>query len=202
MPSGINNLHEPFHPILRTYFETFGGVRYVLGSAHAPSQSCAGWSGILRFENRCLINSQFRKGHPDASHGCFLFTAWLASFRRECVTCKRKAWDENVEVALEMSSGLVTLPEISQSSSQTFQRIFYSSGNEDTRSRELASVFAIQLLLAELSPRLLPFRAMQSRQLIIQKKTGTTGSAPYVQINYEDCEGVFQPRIDIGCDRN
>jgi nucleoside phosphorylase len=143
--------------------QPFGGVRYVFGDVPAVPESfiAAGWqAGILQFENGVVIDVPLGEGAPDASHWVFLLHR--LGWRRipgSGLRGGRWAWKDNVEVALEMlTSESVHHPDVRRQFEGISRESYYSVlGTKDVPlDVNLASVFAIQLLLADLTPHVSP----------------------------------------------
>jgi len=157
-----------------------GGVRYVFGDVpSAPNQFIAhGWSaGVLQFEDGVLIDVPIAESAPNASH-------WLLLLHRlgwhhvegSGLRAERKAWGGNVEVALEMLSH--DWSQYPDRSGPTFGNIspdsFYSVlGSKDAPlDINLASAFAIQLLLADLELHTSAIKQNPSIRRTIPEKNG------------------------------
>jgi len=158
--AGAGNLHEHVYAsdLTDVFRKPRGGVRYVFGDVPgAPNRFIAcGWdAGVLQFENGVLIDLPIAESAPDASH-------WLLLLHRlgwhhvdsSGLRAQRKAWDANVEVALEiLSQDWSRYPDrFSANFANISPDSFYSVlGTKDAPlDINLASAFAIQLLLADL----------------------------------------------------
>jgi hypothetical protein len=159
--AGSNNLHE--HVFASDLTDLFrkprGGVRHVFGEVpEAPNYFLAqGWSaGILKFENGVLIDVPISESTPDASHWLLLLhrLGWR-QIEGSGLRAERKAWRDNVEVILGLHSGdWSQYPEgFSKQFTDISTETYYSVlGKRDAPlDVALASVFAIQLLLADMS---------------------------------------------------
>ncbi|HTM56569.1 MAG TPA: hypothetical protein VL175_21230 [Pirellulales bacterium] len=135
-----------------------GGVRYIFGDIpNAPKQFIArGWSaGVLQFDNGVLIDLPIAESPPDSGHWVLLLhrLGWH-NVAGSALRARRMAWDENVEVAVEMlSDDLSQYPaEFSAQFSKVSRESFYSVlGTKDAPlDINFASALAIQLLLDKL----------------------------------------------------
>jgi len=160
--AGANNLNEHFFAsdLTDLFRKPRGGVRYLFGDVpETPNQFMAsGWdAGVVQYENGVLIDMPISESSP--SDGQWLILLHRLGWRRivgSPLIAQRFAWNENIEVALEMlrddsasdANGLASLYEHVSSDS------FYSviGTKESPLNLSLASVFAIQLLLEDLRP--------------------------------------------------
>jgi hypothetical protein len=159
--AGANDLAEhPFASDLTDLFRRpYGGVRYVFGDVPGvPNQFTArGWiAGVLQFDHGTLIDVPIAESAPGASHWTLLLHR--LGWRRipgSALQAGRWAWKDNVDVALEMlSQDWTHYPEqFSAQFAGISKESFYSvlGTKEAPLDVNLASVFAIQLLLADLS---------------------------------------------------
>jgi len=182
-----------------------GGVRYVFGEVpSAPRHFIShGWSaGVLQFKNGVLIDLPVSENTPDASN--WLLLLHRLGWRRiegSGLRAERSAWNDNVEVTLDML--LQDWSQYPEDFSRQFANIsresFYSTlGTKDAPlDVNLASVFAIQLLLAELSVEA-PAAKSSAEEVDYSNEQWHNRALPQVRtVKHEECNGTVQPRIGI-----
>ncbi len=182
-----------------------GGVRYVFGDVpSAPNQFIAhGWSaGVLQFEDGVLIDVPIAESAPNASH-------WLLLLHRlgwhhvegSGLRAERKAWGGNVEVALEMLSH--DWSQYPDRSGPNFGNIspdsFYSVlGSKDAPlDINLASAFAIQLLLADLELHTSATKAEPEYSADYSREEWKTLAVPSLRTVPHDESKSFRPKVGI-----
>ncbi|MBN1909316.1 MAG: hypothetical protein JW818_06230 [Pirellulales bacterium] len=162
--AGASDLHEHmFAGELTDIFTTpHGVVRYTFGDVSVvPNHSIAcGWdAGVLSFKNGVLIDVPVAEMATGVGQWLLMLHR-LGWFRLpgSGLHAERFAWHENVEVAFEMfSTDYSTCPEGLLKQFEHISRDSYYSllGTKDAPLDIcLASAFAIQLLLADLSPEI------------------------------------------------
>lgn len=206
--AGTPTLHE--HVFASELTDLFrkprGGVRYVFGEIPgAPDHFIsAGWSaGVLQFDNGVLIDIPISESKPDASH-------WLLLLHRlgwrhidgTGLRAERTAWNDNVEVSLEMlSTDFSRFPEsFSTHFANISRESFYSIlGTKNVPlDINLASVFAIQLLLAELSADVSVLTDKPQQAVDYSNEDWHKRAMPSPRVvTRPECEGIIQPRIAI-----
>ena len=206
--AGSVDLHE--HVFASDLTEIFrkprGGVRYIFGEVPgAPNRFVAqGWdAGVLQFENGVLIDVPISENAPGASH-------WLLLLHRlgwrhiagSPLLAKRTAWNENTEVALEM------LGEDWSQCPQAFSKQFASISRESFCSVlgtkdapldvNLASAFAIQLLLADLAANTSTALAGPESSTDYSGEKWQARAVPSLRtVTHDQSKGVCQPQIGI-----
>jgi nucleoside phosphorylase len=183
-----------------------GGVRYIFGDVpRAPNHFVAhGWSaGVLQFEHGVLIDLPISESAPDASH--WLLFLHRLGWRRVAGTglrAKRVAWEGNVEVALEtlLQDWSKYPEEFTKQFSGISKESFYSVlGTKDAPlDVNLASAFAIQLLLAELTPALAASCAKDEEAPDYSRESWKILEMPRPRIvNQDEAKSVSQPKVGI-----
>lgn len=136
-----------------------GGVRYVFGEVpDVPRQFMAqGWAcGVLQYESGVLIDAPISESTPDSSHWMLLLhrLGWKKP-KGSPLTAHRASWDGNTEVAYDMlGMDWSHYPEqFAKQFANMSKELFYSIlGSKDSPvDVYLASVFAIQLLTADMT---------------------------------------------------
>jgi nucleoside phosphorylase len=206
--AGATNLQE--HVFASDLTDIFrkprGGVRYVFGEVpDAPSEFVAqGWSaGVLRFANGVLIDVPLSESIPDSSHWLLLLhrLGWR-QFEGSGLRAKRNAWNDNVEVAFDMlADDWSHYPAaFSRQFAEVSRESFYSVlGTKDAPlDVNLASVFAIQLLLAEMSAE--PSSGRDNAEPAVDYSNEEWRNRPLPPlrpVKREECEDMIQPQIGI-----
>lgn len=159
--SSAKGLHEHFFAsdLTDIFRKPRGGVRYIFGEiSDAPNQFVArGWNaGVLQYEHGVLIDLPLAESKPDASHWMLLLhrLGWR-QVDGSVLRAVRNAWNENLEVTLDsLTQDWSKYPEDWAREFASISRDSYYSvlGTKDAPlDVNLASVFAIQLLLSDLS---------------------------------------------------
>lgn len=206
--AGSSNLDEHVYAADLTdiFRKPYGGIRYVFGEVPAvPNRFISrGWdAGVLQSDNGVLIDLPISENMPDANH-------WLLLLHRlgwrhvegSGLRAKRWAWNENVEVAFEMLT-----QECSQRTggfSKQFASIskesFYSvlGTKEAPLDVNLASAFAIQLLLADLSSNTFTLQESFDGATDYSKEEWQIREVPPVRsVTLEECRNVCQPKVGL-----
>jgi nucleoside phosphorylase len=203
-----DTLHE--HALAAELTDIFrkprGGVRYVYGEVpSAPDYFIAqGWAaGALQFDNGVLIDMPISETSPDASHWLLLLhrLGWR-QITGSALKAKRWAWGNNVEVALEMiSEGGVQLPRpFSEQLAGISKESYYSVlGTKDAPlDVNLASVFAIQILLTDLSPNASSPQAANEPPVDYSTEAWRSQSLPPVRtVTHSECIEACSPRVGV-----
>ena len=185
-----------------------GGIRYDFGEVPSdpPSFRAQGWAaGVHQYRHGVLIDVPISESTPDASHWLFLLhrLGWRhvdgSGLRGE-----RYAWNKRAEVTLELlAQNWSQHPEaFSKQFSGISKESFYSVlGTKDAPlDVNLASVFAIQLLLAEMSTEITRTVTSGEPAVDYSQEEWWTRPLPKLRpVNREDCEGVIKPMVGILC---
>jgi nucleoside phosphorylase len=206
--AGSSNLNDhPFASDLTDIFRTpRGGVRYVFGEVpDAPRQFLAqGWgAGVLQFENGVLIDVPIAESAPDSSH--WLLLLHRLGWRRIAGTglrAERNAWNGNIEVAFEMlAQDWSQYPDaFSKQFASISKESYYSVlGTKDVPlDVNLASVFAIQALLADLTPEPLIAPTEPESFVDYSGEEWASLAVPLIRTQtHDECKEVCVPRIGI-----
>ncbi len=163
-----------------------GCARYVYGEVPSTPDYfiSQGWqAGILQYDNGVLIDVPISEHQPDASHWLlFLHRLGWRQIAGNALRAIRRAWNGNVEVALEMLS--TDGPRFPDAFSKQFAGIskesYYSVlGTKDAPlDVNLASVFAIQSLLTDLSPNAASSRTENESAVDYSKEEWHTRQLP------------------------
>jgi hypothetical protein len=146
--------------LIDLFREPRGGVRYVFGEVQAaPNQfMSSGWNaGVLQYPAGVVIDVPISEKAPDASHWLLLLhrLGWR-QIEGSGLRAIRMAWSGNLEITLESLSvdRAKYLGNFAQQFAGVSKESFYSIlGTKDAPiDTYLASAFAIQILLADLSP--------------------------------------------------
>lgn len=159
--AGSNSLQDHYFAsdLTDLFRKPRGGVRYVFGEVPVLPHKFMnrGWdTGVLQYEKGILIDVPISESKPDANHWVLMLhrLGWH-QIEGSGLSAQRKAWHENTECTLEMlSDESLTLPEeLSKAFAKISKESFYSvlGSKESPLDINLASVFAIQLLLADLA---------------------------------------------------
>ncbi len=206
--AGANDLHE--HVFASDLSDLFrkprGGVRYVFGEVpSAPPQFMSrGWAaGVLQFENGVVIDVPISESNPNASHWMLLLhrLGWR-QMQGSGLRAQRNGWSDNVEIAFDMlTQDWSKYPEaFTQQFAGISRESYYSVlGTQDAPlDVNLASVFAIQLLLSEMSA------GASSTQGGVECETDYSHEQwhnlelpPVRSVKIDECEGLFQPQIGL-----
>jgi nucleoside phosphorylase len=139
-----------------------GGIRYVFGEVgDVPSDfSANGWqAGVLQYENGVLIDLPLGGSQPNANNWVLMLhrLGWR-KYAGSGLRAHKAAWGDNVEIEWEnLSHDWSHLPPaLKKRLDSVSRKSFYSVlGSKDAPlDLNLASVFAIQLLLSELTSKL------------------------------------------------
>lgn len=184
-----------------------GGIRYVFGEVPAAPEHfiARGWSaGVLQFKHGVLIDVPISESAPDASHWLLLLhrLGWR-HIEGSGLRAVRHCWDGNVEASLELlgEQSHVHGDPLSERFAKISRDSFYSVlGTKDAPlDVSLASVFAIQLLLAELSVGSPDERAESEEDEVdySEAEWHLRKAHPIRTVAYEECTSLCAPRIGI-----
>jgi nucleoside phosphorylase len=202
------NLHE--HVFASDLTDLFrkprGGVRYVFGEVPTPPTTfqAQDWDAVvLQYQNGVVIDVPISESRPDAGH--WLLLLHRLGWRRinGCgLHAERWAWSDNVEVAFDMlSQDWSRYPkEFVNNFVHISRQSYYSvlGTKEAPLDVNLASVFAIQLLLVGLSN--VGPSAESSADAVIDYSNEEWQKRPLPQlrtIQRDKCEGIVQPRVGV-----
>ena len=183
-----------------------GGVRYIFGEVgEVPRQFIAqGWdAGVLQYEHGVLIDAPISESDPNADHWLLLLhrLGWHRS-SQSVLRADRWAWKENVEVSFETVLRRKTHPEVfpdgwmDKIPSDSFYSILGTK--EAPLDVNLASAFAIQLLLSELSVESKAVRENAETLVDYSNEDWHIAKTSQVRsVKREDCEATVEPRIGI-----
>ncbi len=206
--AGASDLGEHFlAPDLSDLFRTpRGGARYIFGEVPAvPDHFVAqGWNaGVISFKHGVLIDLPISEKAPGAGHWTVLLHR--LGWRRmagSALLAERYAWHENVEIAWDMLSQ--DWSRYSEQLTKQFASIskesYYSVlGTKDTPlDVNLASAFAIQMLLADLSPAMSINRTgIESQTDYSREKWKCCTPRPQRTLAREAISDAFQPHVGI-----
>jgi nucleoside phosphorylase len=182
-----------------------GGVRFAFGDVFgAPNRFMShGWNaGVLVSEHGVLIDVPISESSPDASN--WLLLLHRLGWRRvegSGLRAERFAWDGNVEVDLE--SLLQDPSQIPDQFRKAFGNVskesFYSviGTKEAALDINLASAFAIQILLADLAPTF-PVKKQQDQKTDYSRETWHALRIPALEtVNRDEATRFSQPRVGI-----
>lgn len=183
-----------------------GGVRYVFGEvASAPNRFMAmGWdAGVVQFDHGVVIDVPVAESAADSGHWLLLLhrLAWRR-VEGSALIAERNAWDGNTEVAMDLlAQDWARYPrEWSAPFGRISRESFYSILGTKTAPLDvnLASVFAIQLLLSELSTKARSAEKSAEPAVDYSNEDWHKRAIPPLRtIKYEDCKGTFKPQAGI-----
>jgi nucleoside phosphorylase len=145
--------------LVSVFRRPIGGVRYVFGEIDEPPSEfiARGWTaGVLQFENGVLIDLPIGESAPNYNNWLLLLhrIGWK-QLKGSGLRASQLAWGDNVEVPwAQRDDDFSDLPADLQQKMESVSRTsFYSvlGTKECPLDVSLASVFAIQLLLSEMS---------------------------------------------------
>ena len=206
--AGAANLHE--HALASDLTDVFrqprGGVRYVFGDVPTPPERfiACGWNaGVLQYENGVLIDVPIAEGPPDSSN--WLLLLHLLGWHRvhgSALRAQRMAWDGNLEVPLEMLGH--DWPNRHDAFSARFASIspnsYYSVlGTKDAPlDVNLASVFAIQLLLSDMAPTTSPQQSESEPPTDYSGAQWKTLPLPNLRtVTHDESDASSRPKVGI-----
>jgi nucleoside phosphorylase len=206
--AGSKSLHE--HAFASDLVDLFrkprGGVRYAFGEIpEAPNHFIAeGWNaGWLQFENGVLIDVPISESNPNASH--WLLLLHRLGWRRvegSGLRADRRSWNGNAEVDWEMlTQDWSQYPEEFSRQFTNFSKdSFYSvvGTKEAPLDLNLASAFALQLLLAEMSPQVLSSKEGNEAKVDYSNAQWHNLPVPVPRtISRDECQSLTQPRVGL-----
>jgi nucleoside phosphorylase len=206
--AGSKNLQQHFFAsdLTDIFRKLRGGVRYVFGEVPTvPNQFIAnGWAaGVLQFEHGVLIDVPIAESEPDSSNWMLLLhrLGWR-QIEGSGLRAERWAWNGNLEVALEMlSQDWSHHPEVVAKRFANISKESYYSvlgTRNEPLDINLASAFAIRLLLTELSAEAPSGRTHAEPIIDYSNEEWHNRPLPSLRaVKREECEGVFQPRVGI-----
>lgn len=207
LAAAIDLQKHPFASDLTDIFrKPRGGVRYIFGDVpNYPTRFIAqGWAaGVLAFEGGVLVDLPISESAPDASHWLLLLhrLGWRC-FEGCPLRANRFAWDGDVEVSLDALvqdwSGYPN--EFAKRFETISKESFYSilGTKEAPLDVNLASVFAIQMLLADLEATI-PTRAPEGIELAAYSQESWKLSAlPALRTaEHEEAMQLCSPKVAI-----
>jgi nucleoside phosphorylase len=181
-------------------------VRYVFGEVQDPPKESVsrGWqAGIWQFEKGVLIDVPISESTPDVSHWLlFLHRLGWRGIEGTGLRAKRIAWNDSMEIDFDLlgadwsnHSGFLA-KELSTISRDSFYSVIGSK--EVPLDVNLASAFAIQLLLAESSAQETSTLPEASETVDYSNEEWQRSQLPQVRVvSHAECAGIFQPRIGL-----
>ena len=179
--AGADDLSEHFfaNEMIDIFRHPRGGIRYIFGDVPWGPEDfiSSGWdAGVLQFDNGVLIDLPISESRPDSSHWVYLLhrLGWHRA-KGSGLTAHRATWKKNSEVAWDMLGvDWSAYPDNFSKQFEGFSRTaFYSvlGTKESPLDLNLASVFAIQLLLAPLETKSPPTSTKKSHSADYSKES-------------------------------
>jgi nucleoside phosphorylase len=182
-----------------------GGVRYVFGDVPAaPSRFMShGWmGGGAIFDNGVVIDVPISENNPDVRHWLLLLhrLGWR-QISGSGLRADRFAWDQHTEVRLDMLlEDLSRLPDQFRNAFAGISKeSFYSviGTKEAGLDLNLASAFAIQILLADLAP-ILPVREKGVEDVDYSRESWQSLQIPELQtLTPGAASAISKPKLGI-----